>query len=62
MAVADVFDALTSARPYKPAWEVSRAIEFLRDNSGNHFDPACVNAFLSRIDDALEIRAEFQNE
>jgi putative two-component system response regulator len=62
VAVADVFDALTSARPYKAAWEVSRAVDFLRENSGSHFDPACVNAFISRLDDALEIRSQFQDE
>ena len=62
VAVADVFDALTSTRPYKTAWEVSHAVEFLRENSGSHFDPACVNAFLARLDDALEIKSQFQDE
>jgi response regulator RpfG family c-di-GMP phosphodiesterase len=45
IAVADVFDALTSARPYKAAWELDRAAAYIRDNSGSHFDPACVAAF-----------------
>lgn len=62
VAVADVFDALTSERPYKPAWELGRALDFLRGNSGGHFDPACVDAFLARLDDALTIRARFQDE
>ena len=62
VAVADVFDALTSARPYKAAWEVARAVAFLHENSGSHFDPACVDAFVSRLDEALAIRSQFQDE
>lgn len=46
VAVADVFDALTSARPYKPAWTLERAVEFMQDNRDKHFDPACLDAFL----------------
>lgn len=38
-AIVDVFDALTSDRPYRKAWEVDRTIDYLRDNSGSHFDP-----------------------
>lgn len=44
-AVADVFDALTSARPYKPAWSVARAFDLLDAEAGTHFDPRCVAAF-----------------
>jgi response regulator RpfG family c-di-GMP phosphodiesterase len=62
VAVADVFDALTSERPYKPAWEIARAVAFLHENSGSHFDPACVDAFVSRLEEALEIRSQFQDE
>jgi putative two-component system response regulator len=62
VAVADVFDALTSERPYKPAWELARAIEYLRAGSGAHFDPRCVEALLIRIDDAMKIRTEFQDQ
>lgn len=57
VAVADVFDALTSERPYKTAWPLDRALSFLREQSGQHFDPACVEAFMSRLDDILAIRA-----
>ncbi len=46
VAVADVFDALTSKRPYKDAWSVEEALDFLADNRGTHFDPNCVDAFL----------------
>lgn len=46
VAVADVFDALTSERPYKRAWPLAEARSFLEANTGQHFDPACVEAFL----------------
>jgi putative two-component system response regulator len=62
VAVADVFDALTSARPYKPAWEIPRAVEYMRQNRGSHFDPACVDAFFSRWEEALEVRDRFKDE
>jgi putative two-component system response regulator len=61
VAVADVFDALTSERPYKKAWEIETAIQWLQDQAGQHFDPACVEAFLSRRSEFLEIRASFQD-
>ncbi|MEZ0396113.1 MAG: PAS domain S-box protein [Anaerolineales bacterium] len=46
-AVADVYDALTSARPYRPAWTRPRAVAYIRKESGKHFDPAVVDAFLN---------------
>lgn len=45
VALADVFDALTHRRPYKPAWPVDRAVEEIRRSRGTHFDPAVVDAF-----------------
>ncbi|WP_082494629.1 HD domain-containing phosphohydrolase [Methylobacterium sp. Leaf108] len=48
VAVADVFDALTTERPYKQAWLPERAHAHLVANAGTHFDPTVVNAFLSR--------------
>ncbi|WP_281024596.1 HD-GYP domain-containing protein, partial [Methylobacterium segetis] len=48
VAVADVFDALTTARPYKQAWSPQEARAYLLDKSGSHFDPGVVAAFLSR--------------
>lgn len=59
VAVADVFDALTSVRPYKKAWEPDAARGFLEEQSGRHFDPDCVKTFLSRWTEALEIRTRF---
>jgi putative two-component system response regulator len=62
VAVADVFDALTSERPYKPAWTVERARALLEENRGSHFDPACVDAFLADWERALEVRERFADE
>jgi putative two-component system response regulator len=45
VAIADVFDALTSKRPYKEAWPLERALDEIRAGSGAHFDPAIVDAF-----------------
>jgi putative two-component system response regulator len=60
VAVADVFDALTSERPYKSAWTLDAASEFLRQGAGFHFDPACVNAFFAVWEDAMGIRDRFK--
>ncbi len=45
-AVADVWDALTSDRPYRPAWSKERAIAYICEQAGKHFDPEVVAAFL----------------
>jgi two-component system response regulator RpfG len=62
VAVADVFDALMSERPYKQAWPMEKALELLRNESGRHFDPQCVDAFFSRIEDVQRIREEFSDD
>lgn len=62
VAVADVFDALTSERPYKKAWDLEEAVEFLKAGAGTHFDPACINAFLSAWDDVLAVRERFKED
>jgi HD-GYP domain-containing protein (c-di-GMP phosphodiesterase class II) len=46
-AVADVFDALTSDRPYRKAWAKQRALDYIVDESGKHFDPQVVRTFIS---------------
>lgn len=61
VAVADVFDALVSPRPYKLAWSAERAAEFLRQNAGSHFDPDCVAAFFASWDEINDIRAQYQD-
>ena len=59
VAVADVFDALTSARPYKEAWSFERAFGYLEEQAGHHFDPCCVEALVAGADEAAEIRSAF---
>jgi len=48
-AIADVWDALTSDRPYRPAWEHHKALEYIRSQSGTHFDPSIVEVCLSKV-------------
>ncbi len=50
-AVVDVYDALSSERPYRPAWPRDKVIEYIREQSGKHFDPAAVAAFLRILKD-----------
>ena len=47
VAIADVLDALTSIRPYKEAWPIEKAFNYINDESGKHFDPELVNVMLS---------------
>ena len=61
VAVADVFDALTSARPYKEAWEIERAVAHMQENAGSHFDPQCIEIFLKDFDQVLSIRKRFKD-
>ncbi|MEL0166619.1 MAG: HD domain-containing phosphohydrolase [Pseudomonadaceae bacterium] len=56
VAIADVFDALTSVRPYKKAWSVEDAVALIREQSGKHFDPDLVDCFLRRLDEIQRVR------
>ena len=58
VAVADVYDALTSVRPYKPAYPTDEAESIIRRDSGRHFDPVIVEAFCRRFDDILRTQEE----
>ncbi|MBF0152332.1 MAG: response regulator [Magnetococcales bacterium] len=58
-AVADVFDALTSKRPYKTAWSVTEALAELQRGSGSHFEPRLVDLFVKILPDILRIKDEF---
>ena len=49
VAVVDVFDALTSTRPYKPAWTVERSVEQMRGERARHFDPELLDVFLDQV-------------
>lgn len=61
VAVADVYDALTSVRPYKQAWPVEQAIEYLVANKGAHFDPDCVVAFIAQLDKVKSVAQQLQD-
>lgn len=56
VAIADNFDALTTARPYKEAWTVQQAVEHITQRAGTQFDPECVTAFIAAIPCILEIK------
>ena len=55
VALADVFDALTSRRPYKEAWPVEKALKLIDDESGKHFDPDVVKAFKNALPKIMEV-------
>lgn len=61
VAVADVFDALVSKRPYKPSWSVEASVNYLCDLSGTHFDPQCVETFVHRIEDMRRIDEDLKD-
>ena len=62
VAVADVFDALTSERPYKTAWSLEQAAKHINDSAGSHFDPTCVAAFIAQWSGVLEVRRRLTDE
>ncbi|MBR9868099.1 MAG: response regulator [Oceanospirillales bacterium] len=62
VAVADVFDALTSERPYKKAWPIEKAVSTIRQNAGTHFDPEVVNAFLNTLPEVLAIKEKYSDD
>jgi putative two-component system response regulator len=61
-AVADVFDALSSKRPYKAALPVEQCFQILEDGRGAHFDPRVLDAFLRRRDEVVEFQRHYSDE
>ncbi len=59
VAIAAVFDALTSVRPYKPAWTVAAAVDLLEQQRGRHFEGRLVDLFLQQMPAILDIRARW---
>jgi putative two-component system response regulator len=55
VALADVFDALTTRRCYKPAFSIEKSLEIIREGNGKHFDPAVVVAFNDGLDEVVDI-------
>lgn len=62
VAVADVFDALISPRPYKDAWPEEKAIAYIQDNSGVHFDPVVAANFRKCLPEILAINESHKEE
>ncbi|WP_416886322.1 HD domain-containing phosphohydrolase [Marinospirillum sp.] len=60
VAVADVFDALTSTRPYKKAWSNEKAIALIQNEAGAHFDPEVVKHFMHCLPEILAVQAQYQ--
>ena len=60
-AVADVFDAVTSERPYKPAFTNEYALQLLRDGRGKHFDPRVVDVFFECLDEIVAIQDKYKD-
>ncbi len=62
ISIADVFDALTTDRPYRKALDVKTAFKIIKKEAGSHFDPELVNIFLKIKDTIVEIRNHFKDE
>ena len=61
VAIADVFDALTSVRPYKKAWTVEEAVKLIEQESGKHFDPKLVPLFIKILPEIVKIKDQFSD-
>nr|WP_211245025.1 two-component system response regulator [Thalassotalea mangrovi] len=61
VAIADVFDALTSERPYKSAWSLEKTFEYLQNEAGKHFDPELVPKFIACEAQIVEIMEKFSD-
>jgi putative two-component system response regulator len=62
VALADVFDALTSERPYKHAWPVAEAVTHIRNSAGRHFDPQLVDLFMQELPAFCEIKERWAED
>lgn len=60
VAIADVFDALTSKRPYKQPWSIEKAVNLLSEERGLHFDPKLVDLFIEKLDEVKEIKDRYK--
>ncbi|WP_456395951.1 response regulator [Desulfurobacterium sp.] len=62
VSVADVFDALGEARPYKKGWDIHSVFDFIRENTGKKFDPQIADVFLSSKEEVLKIKERLSAE
>jgi putative two-component system response regulator len=61
VAIADVFDALTSARPYKEPFSIKKSFDIIQEGRGTHFDPNVVDAFFAVKDEILSIKEKYKD-
>jgi putative two-component system response regulator len=61
VALADVFDALSSKRVYKRAWQIGEVLTYIQENSGTHFDPAIVAAFFAGFEEVMEVYGRYHD-
>jgi len=61
-AIADVFDALMSRRPYKEPWSLERTVDYMGGLSGKAFDPQLMEIFLENIEEVMDIRERYRDE
>ena len=61
MAIADVFDALTSQRPYKQPWSLERSLEYIKQRKGTQFDPDVADAFFKKEEEIIQIRLHLED-
>ena len=62
VAIADVFDALASKRPYKEAWPLDRVLQTLQEGAGHHFDPRLVDRFVSIMPEIIAIKSLWERQ
>lgn len=62
VAVADVFDALISVRPYKVAWSLDESVTYIHNQREKQFDPVCVDAFINHVNEFISIYNEFTDK
>ncbi len=58
-ALADVFDALTSVRPYKKAWTIEDAVKLIQDESGQYFDPRLVECMMENLEEIIQVKEKY---
>jgi|SRR5664280_160817 len=62
VALADVFDALLSVRPYKHAWTLDRTLDYINSERGKHFDPDVIDVLLRMLPECLKVRDEYRDD
>jgi putative two-component system response regulator len=62
VAIADVFDALTSKRPYKEPFTIEKSLAIVKEGRGTHFDPDVVDAFFDIQEEILNIKKQYNED